>query len=297
MRRGDIDKLARNQAGLITREQVRATGGSDSFIARCVKEASLERVLPGVFRLRSSPRTHSQRLMAAYLWAGPTAALSFITAAYILGLQEREPSSIEITQPWPRRSPSKEIILHTSALGPGETIRRSGMRVTSPSRTLFDMSSRLRRCTIESMTEKALREGLTSRAKLEKTLAARPGCPGAVTMRRVLNDLCQTLTDSELEVLVAQLVRSQKLPEPERQVPFEVDGHAYRIDFAYPQKRLCIECDGFAFHSDREAFDRDRDKTNMLTSQDWSLLRFTWRDLKYRPAYVAKLIRDHLSKP
>jgi very-short-patch-repair endonuclease len=58
------------------------------------------------------------------------------------------------------------------------------------------------------------------------------------------------------------------------------------IDFADPHLKIAIEVDGRAFHSDREAFERDRERQNMLMVRGWIVLRFTWERLVNDPEGV-----------
>ncbi|WP_308115763.1 hypothetical protein [Rhodococcus sp. BP-241] len=51
-----------------------------------------------------------------------------------------------------------------------------------------------------------------------------------------------------------------------------------------------MEIDGWAFHSDSAAFHRDRIRQNVL-SREWTVLRYTWRDLVERPDEVAAEVR------
>ena len=63
------------------------------------------------------------------------------------------------------------------------------------------------------------------------------------------------------------------------------------IDACWPVERVAVELDGWEFHHDRRAFQRDREKSNMLTAAGWTVLRFTHHDLTRRPAYVADQLR------
>jgi len=58
------------------------------------------------------------------------------------------------------------------------------------------------------------------------------------------------------------------------------------IDFANPELKIAIEVDGRAFHSDRCAFERDRERQNMLVIRGWIVLRFTWERLVNDPEGV-----------
>lgn len=54
------------------------------------------------------------------------------------------------------------------------------------------------------------------------------------------------------------------------------------IDVAFPAIKLAIELDGRAWHIDRDRFQHDRTRQNRLVAAGWTVLRFTWEDVKYR---------------
>ncbi len=69
----------------------------------------------------------------------------------------------------------------------------------------------------------------------------------------------------------------------------------YVIDVAFPRQRVAIEIDGWAFHSDGEAFQNDRKRQNWLALHGWQVLRFTWLDLTQHPQRVLGEIRAAIS--
>ena len=59
----------------------------------------------------------------------------------------------------------------------------------------------------------------------------------------------------------------------------------YKIDFAIIRKycKIAIEVDGFKFHDrDRNQFDYERERQNFLTSNNWTIFRFTWKAITER---------------
>ena len=64
------------------------------------------------------------------------------------------------------------------------------------------------------------------------------------------------------------------------------------IDFAHKGLRIAIEVDGRAHHTDRQSFERDRERQNLLTLHGWLVLRFTWEQITQRPAEVIGVIRS-----
>ena len=77
------------------------------------------------------------------------------------------------------------------------------------------------------------------------------------------------------------------------QLHYRVNG--YELDVAFPIRRVAVEVDGWAWHQDRKAFQNDRQRQNCLVLAGWTLLRFTWYDLTYRPAQVIAEIRAALT--
>lgn len=68
----------------------------------------------------------------------------------------------------------------------------------------------------------------------------------------------------------------------------------YEVDFLFDGK-LVVEIDGLAYHSDAEAFHRDRIKQNAIVLTGHQVFRFTWLDLTEYPdrciAQVKRTIR------
>ena len=62
------------------------------------------------------------------------------------------------------------------------------------------------------------------------------------------------------------------------------------VDVAFPAKKIAIEVDGWAYHSDVDRFRRDRARQNDLIMLGWTVLRFTWADLVERPWYVRAMV-------
>jgi very-short-patch-repair endonuclease len=54
----------------------------------------------------------------------------------------------------------------------------------------------------------------------------------------------------------------------------------------FPQQKVAIEVDGWAWHVDADRFRNDRRKQNALVRGGWDPLRFTWHDLDGHPATV-----------
>jgi very-short-patch-repair endonuclease len=93
--------------------------------------------------------------------------------------------------------------------------------------------------------------------------------------------------DSAAERLIVKLLQGAGITGWERGVPFG----PWTMDLAFPDAKVAVEVDGWAWHVDVDRFRADRRKGNALARAGWTVLRFTWHDLVSRPAYVVAEIR------
>ena len=70
-----------------------------------------------------------------------------------------------------------------------------------------------------------------------------------------------------------------------------------RADFAYPDRGLVVEVDGFESHASPRALQSDLHRQNELVALGWTVLRFTWADVVRRPERVASAVRRVLGTP
>jgi very-short-patch-repair endonuclease len=100
------------------------------------------------------------------------------------------------------------------------------------------------------------------------------------------------LTRNELEAIFLRLVRQAGLPEPKTNFPLiALDHPAREVDFYWPTYRLVVETDGWETHGTRAAFKRDRRKDAALVAAGMRVTRFTYDDVAYDGATVARRLR------
>ncbi|MDR1294283.1 MAG: endonuclease domain-containing protein [Bifidobacteriaceae bacterium] len=73
-------------------------------------------------------------------------------------------------------------------------------------------------------------------------------------------------------------------------------GDPKSADFLFAIQRLIVMIDGWAYHGNRRAFQLDRQDQNDLVANGYSVLRFTYPDLKERPADVADQVRTMIAR-
>lgn len=106
----------------------------------------------------------------------------------------------------------------------------------------------------------------------------RHGSPAARRLLQAASDGAR----SEAERLLVKLLREAGITGWRTNYP--VGG--YKVDVAFPAAKVAVETDGWAFHSDQEDFQNDRNRQNNIALLGWQVLRFTWLDLTEYPQRV-----------
>jgi very-short-patch-repair endonuclease len=280
-----ITAIARRQHALISYGQL--TGViSRSAVRNLRVTGELEPVRFGVYRVAGTPETWEQQVLSACLVAGDGAVASFRTAALIWGFAYTAADDpLEVTTPARRRARIPGVSVHDSFILDGwHTTRRRSIPVTSPTRTLCDLTAVWKPWDVERAVDDALRRKLFTLKRLEAVFLdlAHRGRRRSTVMRAALEARLPGFDpgDSDMETKVLQWISSAGLPKPVQQHRVTVDGHSYRLDLSYPDLKIAIEYDGWDAHSRRTSFDGDRARQNPLELMDWIVLRYTSRSTK-----------------
>jgi predicted transcriptional regulator of viral defense system len=159
----ELAVLAEENDGLVTAEQARAEGFTDSVLARLVQRKRIERIARGVYRIPYfSPGQFSQ-------FRGPEpVALSHETALAVYGISDANPATIHLTLPRDarlRRKTPKGVVVHHSDLSPDDISIQEGIPVTTIDRTITDLlQSRGRTDLLKQAVSDARREGYITEA-------------------------------------------------------------------------------------------------------------------------------------
>jgi very-short-patch-repair endonuclease len=282
-------ELAARQHGVLARWQLLAAGLSAAGISRLVARGWLRPIHRGVY-LVGPIQGPLARFMAGTLAVGAGAVLSHRSAAELLGVGPAVRGAVSVILVGREvRSRDGIRVHHVRSLEPADITRRHGIPVTSPSRTLLDLATRLGRRDLAKAVEQAEIFGLVSVASLNEQFSRYPRHRGARLLRETIRATdAPAMTRSEAERRLLELVRAALLPSPE--VNRRLHGH--EVDFVWIAQRLVVEVDGYAFHSSRSAFERDRRRDADLIGAGYRVIRLTWRQLAgEREAVVALLAR------
>ena len=283
-----LNELLRQQDGVITLLQANGVGLSNSAIQRRVRAGDWRRYARGVYFVDDREFSDAARIRAA-VWAhGEHAAASGLAAAWWHRLTMFPPDIVEVTVPRNSHGRSHEgARVRRRNLGTADVTVVRGLNVTELALTVVEASVR-RRGGVKLM-DRALQQRLDLRALWRAHLrnAGRYGAPAA---RRLLQGAADGAR-SEAERILVALLRQAGLTGWRTNHP--VAG--YKVDAAFPARKVAIEIDGFAFHTDEDVFQSDRRRQNDIALAGWQILRFTWLDLTEFPERVIAVIRAAIS--
>jgi very-short-patch-repair endonuclease len=284
-----LDGYLRRQDGVITISQALGAGLSQDAVDRRVNAGIWRRCARGVYFADDRPFTDAARIRASVLAYGDDAVAHGLTAAWWHGLTLEAPYDVEVTVP--RRKSGRAVGTSTVRrrdLPSADVAIHRRLRVTGiPLTVLEAVAATHSRAILDS----ALQRGVT----LEQLRAAharnarRHGAGFANQLLREASDGAR----SEAERLMIRLLKSARITGWKANFP--VCG--YFVDIAFPEQKVAIEVDGWAFHSDRAAFQRDRTRQNAIALRGWQVLRFTWLDLTEYPQRVIAEIEAALRLP
>ncbi|MGI8804124.1 MAG: type IV toxin-antitoxin system AbiEi family antitoxin domain-containing protein [Thermoleophilaceae bacterium] len=291
-----IATFAGRQYGVVSYRQLLALGLGPAAIQRWVEDGRLHRVHRGVYAVGHTAVMPRGRWYAAVLACGPEALLSHRSAAALWELRADASGGADVSVPGASRRSRSGIRLHrTRSIDARDRAIRYGIPVTSVARTLLDLAVTVAPREFERAFEEADRRGRVSVATVERLLERSPGHHGAGPLAALVAEdrAAAAFTRSELEACFLTLCRDAGLPRP--LVNVRVAG--YEVDAVWPQERLVVELDGYAFHRTRRAFERDRAKDAVLQRAGYRVVRVTYRMLAKDPAAVAATVWSVLQSP
>jgi very-short-patch-repair endonuclease len=284
-----IDALATAQHGVISQP---CSGLSRSSWYRAIAAGQLDQLHPGVARLRGTPDTREQRIMAAVLAVGTGALASHRSAAHLWGITRPLDDPVDVIITGRRRLPGLAgVAIHRpkdlERLVPQ---RRSGIACTNILRTILDLGA-VDPTAVGDAIGHALTNGLSTLGAFDSVVIqhSEHGRAGIVALRHAVADwsIDRKPTDSTLETAMHRLIAQYGLPP----VEFHPVICGYEVDFRVCDAPIILECDGWTYHGlRRSTFERDRERDADLAAAGWIVLRFTYRAITMRPKATADRI-------
>ena len=145
------------------------------------------------------------------------------------------------------------------------------------------------------LLDRALQMGWATGPGLVAVLESLGPAPGIVRASKLVVASSDKAA-SDAERLLHRLLRAAGISGWDANIPIICRGRRLVADVVFTRQRLVIEVDGWAWHQDVERFRADRERQNLLVSDGWTVLRFTWHDLTQRPGEVIRQIEHALAR-
>lgn len=293
----NIEKVAKQQHGFVSRGQCIAAGLSKTQIHTRLTKGGWIRHLPGVFLLPGIKVTNEGRLMAAQLWAGDDSLLSHSSAAWLHRIDDASPALPELYVRSGKRCSGVRCYRWTANLRLG-VARRNGLMFTRVERTLLDISARYDAGRVGRSMDSALRQGLTTldRLAVEINQHGRQGRLGCKVFRDLLRgrDHRDAAVRSEFETRTLRTLKQIKTAAAIPNYHVTAAGSSFYLDFAFPAVKLGIECQSVRWHLGDEALKHDSARMRKLALAGWLILPFCWDDVVFNPTGVRREVEEAL---
>lgn len=288
-----LARVAKEQHGVISREQMRKLGYSDSAVDRAARSGRLHRVHRGVYAVGHDRLPPHGRCHAALLGCGPRALLSHSSAAWIWGLQSTLAQTVEVGVPARGHGRQGIHVHHLPRLATEDRAVEEGLPTTAMPRTLLDRAATTTRKGVERDLDRAERLGLLDPGAIDHLLARAGKHPGVAKLRAGMElHRDPAYTRSWLERRFLQLVRKSGLPIPSTNVFIA----GFELDMYWERERFAVELDGYEFHGSRKSFESDRRRQEELKLAGIEMVRFTARRVEAEPAQVSQRLSALLER-
>lgn len=286
----ELDALFARQGGVASSPQILQVI-TVAAMQRFLRRGELVKLWPNVYS--PGPTDPLTRLRGLDLHCGEPVAVSMGTAAAMYDFDTENTKVLHVLNP----------VGHQLRNGPGLTVHRRegaplavhrGRPVTTAAWTAIEVARTMQRPRALATLDAALRSGTCTSADLAAAATQQTGRRGIVNVRDLI-PFARPQAESAMESEARLAMLDGGLPEPVLQ--YEVidrDGRLWRLDFAWPDRRLAIEYDGFEFHSTPERLRRDRQKRAALEELGWYILSIVNDDVRRRPAELVRRIDARL---
>jgi very-short-patch-repair endonuclease len=281
--------------GIVCRAEALATVPHHA-LDHAVRSRQLARLFPGVYVDSSRIAEPKLRARAALRYAGPTAALSHLTALGVWRLPGGAlDGPVHVLLPANRRlRGSAGVVLHRRrgfVVDSCDVVVRAGLPTCRVEPSVVDSWPLLTGDTRRAAVISAVAERLTTPERLLRVIDANRSIPDRRELLRLVSLLAAGCR-SELELWgYDHIFAGPDMPTVERNVQVKVGGQTIYLDAYCPGARVNFELDGAKYHSSRRDRERDARRDAALAALGIMVVRFTHDQLTGSPRLVREQIR------
>ncbi|KUI19516.1 endonuclease domain-containing protein [Mycobacterium sp. GA-2829] len=270
--------------------------GTEALAAGVVTRRTLASRHQMIYRNVYVPNGHeltaATRAESAWLWARRDATVAGLSAAALQGAKWIDPAlPAELIRSVPCATDG--IVIHRDTLEEDEARILSGIRLTTPARTGFDIG---RRATLTKavMRLDALANATDLKpAKISALVDRHRGVRGLETLRKAVT-LMDGGAESPQETRTRLLLIAAGFPRPKTQIIVcdEFGSFIARIDMGWLEWKVGVEYDGPQHWASPADHARDVERIAELEAQGWVIVRVTRDILRYRSSVFLARVRD-----
>lgn len=290
--RTDLDALFNAQDGVATTAQLLQIF-SRSHLDIAIRDGELMKVWPGVYS-RGEPDT-LLRLSGLDLRAGEPVAICLATAAAAYGFDTEEVVDLHVLNPVGHQLRNSDgLVVHRRDGAPlGEV---DGRPATTAEWTAVEVARALHRPRALATLDAALRSGTCDRRRLRAAAARQAGRRGIVHVRELIPmAAAEAESPMESEARLAMLDGGLTPPVLQYEIA-DRNWRMWRVDFAWPDRRVAVEYDGFDWHSGPEKLRKDRQKRAALQEIGWTVISIVADDVRRRSWDMVRRIEIELAR-
>jgi very-short-patch-repair endonuclease len=285
--------LAARQYGIVTRDQLIELGYTADMIDHALRTGRLQAWHRSVFAVGHQGLSRHGLCMAAVMFRGEGALISYQSAVWLWGLEKTLEIPVNVSVRWRGHSQDAIGLHHCPALRDEDVSMTERIPVTAVPRTLLDYASEAKTYRLEYAIDRADRLDLLDPAAVERITDEIRGHRGCRRLRKALTTYRETgftRSGGEKRLLAALADTSVRRPA----VNTFVEG--YELDFYWERERFGVELDSWEHHRTRRSFEKDRERQDDLTMAGIETIRITGTRLKREPRQVANRIAGHLDR-
>ncbi|WP_193046054.1 PDDEXK family nuclease [Mycolicibacterium baixiangningiae] len=272
----ELRRLFDAQGGVATSAQILDVV-SRRAMQRRLDAGDLSKVWPGIYCL--GVPDDATRLRGLDLRAGEPVAICLSTAAAAYGFDTESVADLHVLNPVGHLlRDSDGLVVHRRDGAPLTEV--DGRPATTPEWTAVEVARNLRRPRALATLDAALRSGTCDRRQLRSAAARQAGRRGIVSVRPLIpraDPLAESPMESEARLVM--LDGGLRTPVLQHEI-LDRDRRIWRVDFAWPERLVAVEYDGFDWHSRPEDFRRDRRKRAALQEIGWEVISIVADDVR-----------------
>jgi very-short-patch-repair endonuclease len=262
-------------------------------LQRHLKTGHLVKIWPNIYCLGEP--NDAARLCGLDLLCGEPVVVCLGTAAKMLGFDTQGVTALHVLNPIGHLLRDRTgLVVHRRKGAPLATM--DGRALTAPAWTAVEVARSLQRPRALATLDAALRSQACTVSGLNQAAVQQAGRRGIVGVRQLI-PLARPDAESPMESEARLAMLDGGLPEPVLQHRIiDRDGILWRVDFAWPDRMVAVEYDGYDWHSSPDALRQDRQKRAALEEIGWRVMSIVSDDVRRRSTAMARRIDAQLRR-